>query len=225
MNNQECKVRTEIVNVNSNEHVFYPFSIKTSKCSGSCKNINDPYTKICVPDVVKDLNVKVFNLMSRTNETRHIKWHETCKCKFRLDASVYNNKQHWNDDKCQCKCKELIDKGVGDKGYAWYLSNCECDKSYDVGEYLDYENCKCRKRLVDKLVEECNENIDEAKLTEIALFEHKNECACYYTVFIVLNVIVLAISIGIGAYFVYYKYMNRNKENVSVYDYVYQTTI
>ena len=225
MNNQECKVRTEIVNVNSNEHVFYPFSIKTSKCSGSCKNINDPYTKICVPDVVKDLNVKVFNLMSRTNETRHIKWHETCKCKFRLDASVYNNKQHWNDDKCQCKCKELIDKGVGDKGYAWYLSNCECDKSYDVGEYLDYENCKCRKRLVDKLVEECNENIDEAKLTEIALFEHKNECACYYTVFIVLGEIFLTICIGISTYFVYYKYMNRNKENVSVYDYVYQTTI
>ena len=185
-------------------------------------NINDPYSKICVPDVVKDLKVKVFNLMLRTNETRHIKWHETCKCKFRLDASVYNNKKHWNDDKCQCKCKELIDKGVGDKGYAWYLSNCECDKSYDVGEYLDYENCKCRKRLVDKLVEECNENIDEAKLTEIALFEHKNECVCYYTVFIVLGVIVLTICIGISTYFVYYKYMNRNKENVSVYGYVYQ---
>ena len=105
MNNQECKVRTEIVNVNSNEHVFYPFSIKTSKCSGSCKNINDPYTKICVPDVVKDLNVKVFNLILRTNETRHIKWHETCKCKFRLDASVFNNKQRWNDDKFPRKCK------------------------------------------------------------------------------------------------------------------------
>ena len=58
---------------------------------------------------------------------------------------------------------------------------CECNKSYDVGEYLDYENCKCRKRLIDKLVEECSENIDEAKLTEIASFEHKNECACYYS--------------------------------------------
>ena len=81
MNNQECKVRPEIVNVNSDEPVFYPFSIKTSKCSGSCNNINDPYAKICVPDVIKDLNVKVFNLMSRTNEARHIKWHETCKCK------------------------------------------------------------------------------------------------------------------------------------------------
>ena len=118
MANKECKVRPELVNVNSNEPVFYPFSIKTSKCSGSCNNINDPYAKICVPDSVKDLNVKVFNLMSRTNETRHIKWHETCKCKCRLDASVCNNKQRWNNDKCRCECKELIDKGVCDKRYA-----------------------------------------------------------------------------------------------------------
>ena len=103
MKNQECKVRPEIINVNSNEPVFYPFSIKTSKCSGSCNNINDPYAKICVPNVIKDLNVKVFNLMSITNETRHIKWHETCKCKCKLDASVCNNKQRSNNNKCQCE--------------------------------------------------------------------------------------------------------------------------
>ena len=77
MNNQECKRRPEIINVNSDEPVFYPFNIKASKCSGSCNNINDPYAKMCVPDVVKNLNVKVFDLMSRTNETRRIEWHET----------------------------------------------------------------------------------------------------------------------------------------------------
>ena len=71
MNNQECKVRPEIVNVNSDEPVFYLFTIKTSKCSSSCNSINDPYAKMCVSIVVKNLNVKVFNLMSRTNETRH----------------------------------------------------------------------------------------------------------------------------------------------------------
>ena len=71
MANQECKVRLQIVNANSNEPVFYPFSIETSKCSGSCNDINDPYAKMWVPDVVKNLNVKVFNQMSRTNETRH----------------------------------------------------------------------------------------------------------------------------------------------------------
>ena len=88
-----------------------------------------------------------------------IKWHETCKCKCRLDASVCNNKQWWNNDKCQCEFKELIDKGICDKGYIWNPGNCkcECDKSCDFGEYLDYEKCKCRKRLVDKLVEECTE--------------------------------------------------------------------
>ena len=115
MNTQECKVRPEIVNVNNDEPVFYPFSIKKSKCSGSCKSINNPYAKMCVPEVVKDLSVKAFNLMSRTNETRHIKWHEKCKCKYRLDATVCNNKQCWNDDKYRCESKELIDKGVCDK--------------------------------------------------------------------------------------------------------------
>ena len=73
MNNQACKARPEIINVNSNNPIFYPFSIKTSKCSGNCNNVNDPYAKICAADVVKDLNVKVFNLMSRTNKTRRMK--------------------------------------------------------------------------------------------------------------------------------------------------------
>ena len=127
MKNQECKLRPEIINVNSNEPAFYPFNIKTSKCSGSCNNINDLYAKIRVPNVIKDLNVKVFNLMSRTNERRHIKWHETCKCKCRLDASVCNIKQRWNNDKFQCECKELIDKGICNKGYIWNPSNCKCE--------------------------------------------------------------------------------------------------
>ena len=70
MNNQVCKGRPKAINVNSNNPIFCPFKIKTNKCSGNCNNINDPYAKMCVPDVVKDLNVKVFNLMSRTNETR-----------------------------------------------------------------------------------------------------------------------------------------------------------
>ena len=117
MNNQECRVRLEIVNVNTNEPLFSPFSIKTSKCSGNCNNINDFYAKLCVLDVVKNLNIKVFNLMSRPNETRHIKWHKTCKYKCRLDASACNNKQRCNEDKYMWKCKELIDKGVCDKGF------------------------------------------------------------------------------------------------------------
>ena len=72
MNNQECKKRPQCVNVTGDEALFFPFSIKTGKGSGSCNNISHAYAKICIPDVVENLNVKVFNLMSRTNETRHI---------------------------------------------------------------------------------------------------------------------------------------------------------
>ena len=63
MKNQECKISPEINNINSNNPIFYPFSIKVNKCSGNCNNINNPYSKICVSDVIKGLNVKVFNLM------------------------------------------------------------------------------------------------------------------------------------------------------------------
>ena len=69
---------------------------------------------------------------------------------------------------------------------------------YDVGEYLDCKNCKCRKKLLDKLVEESTENIDEVKIAEMALFEHGNECVCSYTICVVLAAIALAISIGIN---------------------------
>ena len=97
MNSQKCKVRPEIININSNESSFFPYSVNINKCSGSC-NTYDPYAKLCVPDVIRNINVKVFNLMLRTNEARYIEWHETLKC--RLDASVFNNKQRWNNDKC-----------------------------------------------------------------------------------------------------------------------------
>ena len=85
------------------------------------------------------MNVKVFSLISRTNKTIYIKLHETCESKCRLDASVCNDKQRSNENRCRCECKELFDKWISDKRFNWNPSNCEyvCDKSCDVGEYLD----------------------------------------------------------------------------------------
>ena len=195
MNNQECKTRPQVVNVNSNNPIFHLFSIKTSKCSGNCNNINKPYAKICVPDVINDLNVKVFNLMSRTSETRFIEWHETCKCKCRLDRIVCNNKQRWNKNKCRCECNKLIDKGVCDKGFIWNPSNCECecDKACDISEYLDYQ-----------LLHACTETIEEVKLAKITLAENKSEnkySPC--TVNIILMIVVFTIFTVVTTYFVY----------------------
>ena len=95
--------------------MFYLFSIKVNKCSGSCNNINDPYAKLCVPNVVKNTNAKVFNLMPWSNQTKHIGWHKTCKCKCRSNSSVCNNKKRWNEDKWRCECRELADKKDGIK--------------------------------------------------------------------------------------------------------------
>ena len=214
MKNQECKVRPEIININSNNPMFYPFSIKINKCSGNCNNINDLYAKICVPDVIENLNVKVFNLMTRTNEIRHIKWHELCKCICRLDKIICNNKQKQNKDKCTYECKELIDKGVCEKGYTPNPSNCicECDKACDVGEYLHYENCKCKKNLTDKLINECTKTIEETKLVNITFTEDKNNYehnSC--RVYIVLMIIVLIIFTVITVYLIYnWSLINNN---------------
>ena len=85
--------------------------------------------------------------MLRTNETKNIKRHETCKCQCRLDAIVCNNKQRWNNNKYRCECKELIDKGVCDKGFIWNPSNYKykCDKSCNVSEYLDIKTVNVKK--------------------------------------------------------------------------------
>ena len=72
MSNQECKIRPETININSNEPLLYPYSVLVNKCRGSCNDINNPYAKLCVPDVAKTMNVKVFNILSRINETRYV---------------------------------------------------------------------------------------------------------------------------------------------------------
>ena len=154
--NEKYMARPKIINTNANEPVFYPLSIKVNKCSGDCNTINDPMAKLCVADVVKDLNVKVFNMLARINETRKVVWHETCKCVCRLTSAICNDKQDWNANKCVCQCKEdLVSKLVCEKGYMWNPSTraCECDKYCEVAQYLDYCECMCRKKLIDDLIE------------------------------------------------------------------------
>ena len=155
--------------------------------------------------------------MSRTNKTRFIEWHETCKCKCRLDAIVCNNTQRCNKNKCRCECKKLIDKRISDKGFIWNPSNCECecDKTCNIGEYLDYENCKRRKKLVDKLTDVCTETTEEVELAKIILAENESEnkySSC--TVYIVLMIIAFTIFTRITIYFVYYNW-SLIKNNVS----------
>ena len=112
----------------------------------------------------------------------------------------------------------MIDKDVCDKGFIWNPSNCECEwnNSCDVGEYLYYENCNCRKKLVDELVEECTENVEELKLAKITLAEDKNKHKCSScTVHIVFFALIFTINIGIGCYFLYFhEYLKKDVTRV-----------
>ena len=144
--------------------------------------------------------------MSKTDETRHIKWHESCNCKFRSDASVWNNKQLWNNEKCRCESKELIDKGRCDTGFIWNPSicECECDELCVVREYLDYKICKCRKIVIDNLVEEWSENINKNEIVSNKTVSDHEKWYGSCTICIVLFVIIL-ISIIIIKVFIYFR--------------------
>ena len=92
--NQICKPRPKILDVNAvSEPVYYPYSVLINKCSGSCNDLSDPMAKICVPDIVKSVNMKVYNLLMRANETKNVLWHKTYTCACRVTSAVCNNKQ------------------------------------------------------------------------------------------------------------------------------------
>ena len=95
----------------------------------------------------------------------------------------------------------MIDKGRCDKGFIWNSIICECDKSCDVGEYLDYENCKCRKRLIDNLVEKCSEDINENEMVYNATLNDHGKVCKTCTIYMVLLVIAFVIIIVISSAF------------------------
>ena len=93
--NQKCMPRPKILDVNEGvrEALFYLYNMLVNKCSGSCNTLDIPMTKLCVPNVIKRVNMQVYNFLMRLNETCNVLWHESCKCVCKLNSSVCNNKQ------------------------------------------------------------------------------------------------------------------------------------
>ena len=127
LNNQPCKARPTIINMNTDKNLFYPFTVSVNRCRGSCNTVDNPYARVCVPNKVKNINVKVFNLMSGVNETRFLVQYESYECKCGLNESVRNSKQKWNHDECRCDWKELDDWSSCVKDYMWNPSKCDCE--------------------------------------------------------------------------------------------------
>ena len=208
--NQKCMPRPKILDVNEGvgEALFYPYNVKVNKCSGSCNTLDNPIEKLCVPNVIKGLNMKVYNFLTMLNETRNVLWHESCKCVCKLNSSVCNNKQIWNSNTCRCDCNEDFAGMINcAKGYTWNPSTCECQ--YDTwckpGQYLDHKNCVCKNKLIGRVIEECTSVINETMMNNTTNNNDNNFYRIMAYVFIGLFFISLVICFCVFIYFKWFK--------------------
>ena len=134
LKNKECKVRKVIID---NDYMNFPYKIKVDKCIGSCNDKDNPYFKVCLPDSIKNINVKSFDLLSKKNLLRNISFHQSCRCGCLLDEKVCNNLQKWNKDKCRCECLKIKDCDIG---YSWNVNNCRCEMK-KFAALIETEEC------------------------------------------------------------------------------------
>ena len=211
--NQKCTPRPKILDVNEGvgEALFCPYNVLVNKCSGSCNTLDDPMAKLCVPNIIKRVNMKVYNFLMRLNETRNVLWHESCKCVCRLNSSVCNSKQIWNSDTCRCDCNEDFAGIIScNKGYMWNPSTCECqcDMWCKPGQYLDYKKCDCKNKLIGKVISECTSLINET------MMNNKNNIANDNTttnIFIGLFSVLIFAGVTCFCIFAYFKWIKGKK--------------
>ena len=205
--NQKCMPRPKILYVNEGvgEALFYPYSVQVNKFSGSCNTLEDTMARICVPNIMKNVNIKVHNFLMRLNETGNMLWHESCKCVCLLNSSVYNNKQIWNSDTSRCDCNEDFAGIINcTKGYMWNPSTCECrcDTWCKQGQYLDHKNSVCKNKLIGRVIAECTSLINETMMNNRANEDNDNTIT---NIFIGLVSVLLFVRIVCFCVFAYLK--------------------
>ena len=173
-------------------------------------SLDDPMAKLCVPNIVKRVNMKVYNFLMRLNETRNVLWHKSCKCVSRLNSSVCNSKQIWNSDTCKCDGNEDL-AGITscDKGYTWNPSTCacDCDMWWKSGQYLDYKKCVCKNKLIGRVIAECT-NINETMMNNKMSITNDDTTT---NIFIGLFSVLLFIGIVCFCIFAYLKWIKGKK--------------
>ena len=108
-NNEPCMARPTLIDFNpseSNQQLrCYSLMVNLDKCNGSCITFDDPAGRICVSNKTENVNINVFNMITKNFESKTLKQHISCKCKCKFDGRKCNSKQKWNSDKCRCQCK------------------------------------------------------------------------------------------------------------------------
>ena len=211
--NRECMPRPKVLDVNEDvgEALFYPYNVLVNKCSGSCDTIDDPMANLCVPNVVKRVNMKIYNFLMRLNETRNVLWHESCKCVCRLNSSVCNSKQIWNSDTCSFDCNEDFAGIMScNKGYMWNPSTCacECDMCCKPGQCLDYKKYVCKNKLIGKTISECTSLINETMMNNKMSITNDDTTT---NIFIGLFSVLIFAGITCLCVFAYFKWIKDKK--------------
>ena len=213
LDNQECKIRPEIINVNNKEPIFYPYKIKMNRCVGSCNTIDDPYSKTCFANDIENIGLKVFNLLSQNNETINIEKHKNCECKCKLNKDACNNKQILNKGNCQCECKKINTKEVCDSRFIWnpIVCICECNKYCDIYEYLDHNNCICKRKMAESFTGKCEKDINET--LDIISSSDNNKTSDSCIVYIVSFSVFLIINISMAIFVYFFLYLKNRSSN------------
>ena len=212
--NKKCMPRPKILDVNEGvgEALFYLYNVLVSKCSGSCNTCDNPMAKLCVPNVIKRVNMQVYNFLMMLNETRNVLWHESCKCICKLISSVCNNKQIWNGDTCRCDCNEDFAGIINcTKRYTWKPSTC--DMWCKPGQYLDHKNCICKNKLIGRVIEECTSVINETMINNKGNITNDNTYLILFIVFLIGRIVFLLRSI--------YFYWRSNADKKKLRDFIY----
>ena len=212
--NQKCMPRPKILQVNEGvgEALFYPYNVLVNKCSGSYDTLDNPMSKICVPKIIKNVNMKVYNFLMRLNETRNVLWHESCKCVCRLNSSVCNSKQIWNSNTCRCDCNEDFAGIINfNKGYMWNTSICECqcDMWCRREQYLDHKNWICKNKLIGRLIEVCTSIINETMINNKDSINNNNTLRNDFIGLFSVPVLIGIICFCVFAYFRWFKGKNK----------------
>ena len=149
------------------------------------------------------------------NETRNVLWHESCKCKCKLNSSVCNYKQIWNGDTCRCDCNEDFAGIINcTKRYTWNPSTCECqcDTWCKPGQYLDHKNCICKNKLIGRLTEECTSVINETMMNNNNDNDNNYNTIIYVSIGLFLLVIFFCL-------FACFRWFKNKYTNNTIYNY------
>ena len=141
LSNQKCMIQPNLINLRPNEYSqdshYYRFTVKLNKCVGSYNTLNDFSNKVCVPKKTEDLNLNMFNMITRINEPKILTKDISCKCKWRFDGKKCNPDKWWNNDKGRCECEKR------QKDYIWNPSTCNCKNGKYLASIIDSSVIMC----------------------------------------------------------------------------------